>query len=355
MESMDARAGTRAGGYRAAARLAAALGLAIGLAGGAAPARAQGPLIGVVNGLSGNGWREEMVCAAKAEAAASGGGVRVAVEQSANSPATMARQIDDLVARGAGAIVVDPPSPGGLDASMARAEAKGVYIVAMDQLTDSPGAYQVEFDQVAYGRIGMEWLAARIGGRGTVGIVRGAQGAPADRDREAGIKAALRRYPSIKVAGEEYGGWNVGDTVRATRTLLRTYPHLSGLWVSGTGYWALRAFAATGARYIPMVDTDTEGFVEQLLALRRQGLTGAAVTNPAAIGGVGMALALRLLAGGRPPRVTLLQPEVWASPGDIATLQAHRIAGAKDPGFSVAYDVPGYTRYTLPQLLACTG
>ena len=47
----------------------AALGLALGFAG---MAHAEGYKIGISNTVQGNGWREQMVCAMKAEALASG-------------------------------------------------------------------------------------------------------------------------------------------------------------------------------------------------------------------------------------------------------------------------------------------
>ena len=50
--------------------------------------------------------------------------------------------------------------------------------------------------------------------------------------------------------------------------------------------------------YVPIVGADNAGFVTQLL--NEPGLKGAAVTNPASIGGAGVTLALQILDGKKP-------------------------------------------------------
>ena len=55
---------------------------------------------------------------------------------------------------------------------------------------------------------------------------------------------------------------------------------------------------------MPVVGADNNGFVKQLL----DGTPGAAVTNPAVIGGVGTAIALQALDGEEPEQTTLLTP-----------------------------------------------
>ncbi|MEZ4582183.1 MAG: hypothetical protein R3A10_11230 [Caldilineaceae bacterium] len=52
-------------------------------------------------------------------------------------------------------------------------------------------------------------------------------------------------------------------------------------------------FQAANVPYVPIVGADNNGFVEkQLLELADDGLVGAAVTNPPAIGVVSMSIAL---------------------------------------------------------------
>jgi ribose transport system substrate-binding protein len=82
-------------------------------------------------------------------------------------------------------------------------------------------------------------------------------------------------------------------------------------------------------------------------------LKGAAVTNPATVGGAGAAVALKLLAGKSVPKNQLLTPQVWTMPGSKAIMKKF-YSPKLAPTFSDTLQVPGYTTYTIPQLLkAC--
>ena len=67
------------------------------------------------------------------------------------------------------------------------------------------------------------------------------------------------------------------------------------------------ALKKAGQEDVPVIGTDNNKFLEQL----EDGAPGAAVTNPATIGGVGTAIALQALNGEEPEKVTTLTPEVW--------------------------------------------
>src|SRR5437763_11699993 len=164
-------------------------------------------IIGLSNSLYGNGWREEMVCSVKAEAAATPYArlvSRVSVTQAGQDPARQISDIRGLISQGANAILINPPNPTALNGVIEQAVRRGIVVVVMDQLVTSPAPYQVENNQVEYGTVGMEWLARQLHGKGNVVIVRGIAGAPADTDRENGIRIALKKYPGIHVIDEIY-------------------------------------------------------------------------------------------------------------------------------------------------------
>ncbi|HSK37076.1 MAG TPA: LacI family transcriptional regulator, partial [Actinomycetota bacterium] len=110
------------------------------------------------------------------------------------------------------------------------------------------------------------------------------------------------------------------------------------------------AFQTVGKQPVPVVGADNNQFIQQLL----DGTPGAAVTNPAVIGGVGTAIALDVLSGKKVERETLLTPEVWDADADKATLEANNFPD-RDATFSSAVSVKPYTTYTNEQLFACKG
>ncbi|HJW60633.1 MAG TPA: LacI family transcriptional regulator, partial [Actinomycetota bacterium] len=123
-----------------------------------------------------------------------------------------------------------------------------------------------------------------------------------------------------------------------------------GVWTSGIDYTVVNAFKTVGKDPVPVVGADNNEFIQQLL----DGTPGAAVTNPAVIGGVGTALALDVLTGKTVERETLLTPEVWDTTEDKSTLEANSFPD-RDATFSSAVSVKPYTTYTNDQLFACKG
>ena len=167
---------------------------------GAAKPQADGPyVIGVSNTLVGNGWREEMICSVKAQALASGVVSKVIVANRNGGPAEQIADIRNLISAGANAIIINPSSDKALNAVIAQAAARGVKVVSVDQRVTAPQAHNVTNDQVAYGRLGAEWLFKQLGGKGNVVEMRGIAGVPADTDRHTGFQQALKKYPGIKV------------------------------------------------------------------------------------------------------------------------------------------------------------
>src|SRR5436190_20437806 len=174
----------------------------------AKPDKAQAKyILGVSNTLVGNGWREEMICAVKAQAAASGVVSKVVVANRNGGPAEQNADIRNLISAGANAIIINPSSPTALNSTIAQAASRGVKVVSVDQRVTAPQAYNATNDQVGYGRLGAEWLFKTLHGKGNVVEMRGIAGAPADTDRHTGFRPAPKKYPGIKCVKQTFTGW----------------------------------------------------------------------------------------------------------------------------------------------------
>ena len=99
-------------------------------------------VLGVSNTLVGNGWREEMICAVKAQALSSGKVSKVIVANRNGGPAEQIADIRNLISAGANAIIINPSSANALNAVIAQAAARGVKIVSVDQRITAPQALQ---------------------------------------------------------------------------------------------------------------------------------------------------------------------------------------------------------------------
>jgi ribose transport system substrate-binding protein len=326
--------------------------LSLGLAG---LAHAEGYKIGISNTVQGNGWREEMVCAMKAEALASGKVESLNIAHRNTDAAGQLEDIRNLIQAGVQAIVVNPANSEGINAAIKEATDKGIVVVAVDQAVTEPSAYILSNNQTEYAYLGAKWLFEQMGGKGAVVYMRGAAGAGADNDRDVGFKKAMAEYPDITVAQEVFTGWQQDQGKQQINDIIAAGVPFQGIWTSGIDNVIVDAMVESGAPLVPIVGADNAGFVGQLSSV--PGLKGAAVTNPGSVGGAGVALAIQILDGKKPAEMTtLVNPALWENVTDEGKA---KLAAAANPNLSpewpVSVSIDGWTTYTMDQIIACKG
>jgi ribose transport system substrate-binding protein len=327
--------------------------------------------IGYSNGGGvGNGFREEQVCTAKAEALASGKVSTLTTIHRNTDAAGQLQDIRDLIAKGVKAIVFNPNDPSALNPALDEAQAAGIKTVSVDAYVTDPETYNLYNNQVEYAKLGAKWLFEQMGGEGTVYYMRGLAGHPADSDRDIGFKEVLAEYPNIKVVPNEDGvhtGWDPATTTQLINDFIASgeYDNIQGIWTSGMDSQVVDAIYAANKTPVPIVGADLGAFVAQLLDPEKYpGLEGAAVTNTAAVGGAGVNLALKLLAGetvetaegASQPNTVLLDPVVADNVSDEGkkTLESWQVDGL-DPLWPLGLTIDGWTTYTPEQAVACKG
>jgi ribose transport system substrate-binding protein len=327
--------------------------------------------IGYSNGGGvGNGFREEQVCTAKAEALASGQVSELTTIHRNTDAAGQLQDIRDLIAAGVDAIVFNPNDPAALNPALAEAKAAGIVTVSVDAYVTDPDTYNLYNNQEQYAYLGASWLFKQLNGTGNVWYTRGIAGNPADTDRDTGFKKALAENPGIKVVPNNDGVHTDWDPAKATQlandfVASGGYDTVQGIWTSGMDSQVVDVLKAAPKPYVPIVGADLGAFVGQLTnPTDYPGLTGAAVTNTAAVGGAGIGLALKLLNGDTvetapaPARANtvLLDPVVADNVTDEgkALLESWKVDGL-DPLWPLGLKIEGYTTYTPEQAVACKG
>jgi ribose transport system substrate-binding protein len=343
---------------RGAARLGvllAVFGLAVAVSAttGQATSTQEKFTLGISNTLVGNGWREGMICSIKAQALKSG---RVSSLRIAHRQTDTAGQIADIrtfISAGVDAIIINPSNANALKPIAAQARARDIEVVFIDQYVNAPGVYNATNDQVAYGRIGAEWLFKKLRGRGNVVEMRGIAGVPADTDRHRGFQQALRKYPNIRVVKSVFTGWQFAPGGKQMLDILNSGQDVDGVWTSGIDYTVVNAFRTARKSFVPIVGADNFGFIRQVKGQYPR-LQGAAVTNPSSIGGVGVTVALRALTNQSVPRWVKLKPDVWTWPADRSKINRFSSPRAPADG-SAQLQIAPWTTYSLSQYRSCKG
>lgn len=327
--------------------------------------------IGYSNGGGvGNGFREEQVCTAKAEALASGQVEELVTIHRNTDAAGQLSDIRDLIAADVDAIVFNPNDPDALNPALDEAQEAGIETISVDAFVTDPETYNLYNNQIEYAYLGATWLFEQLGGEGTVYYMRGLAGSPADSDRHIGFQRALEEHPDIEVVPNEEGvhtGWDPATTTQLINDFLASgqYAEIDGIWTSGMDSQVVDAIKAANEDFVPIVGADLGAFVAQLLDEENYpGLEGAAVTNTAAVGGAGVNLALKLLNGeeidtaedASQPNTVLLDPVVAENTSEDgrALLESWQVDGL-DPLWPLGLEIEGYTTYTPEQAIECVG
>jgi ribose transport system substrate-binding protein len=313
-------------------------------------------VVGISNTLTGNGFREEMICSIKAQAKASGMVSRIVTANRNTDPSGQIADMRNLIAAGVNAIIVNPSDASALDSVIKQASQKGIVVVTVDQGVTAPEAYQVHNDQVKYAALGADWLFKQLGGQGNVVEMRGVNGVSADADRHKGFEETLAKYPNIHVVKETFTNWSLDPAAQQTRDILSSGITVNGIWTSGIDSTVVDQFQTAKKPFVPIVGADNAGFIGQLINLKSQGLVGAAVTNPPTVGGAGLAVALDVLQGKKMNHLVQLDPQLWdnTTSSGMSQLQSH-YDPKLDAYYSVSYQVSPYTTYQKQDLISCQG
>jgi ribose transport system substrate-binding protein len=305
--------------------------------------------------VQGNGWREEMICAIKAQALASGEVTSLNIAHRNTDAAGQLEDIRNLISAKVNAIIVNPSDPAGIQPALDEAEKAGITIVVVDQSVKDPNIYTIQNNQADYAYLGAKWLFEQMGGKGGVVYMRGAAGASADTDRDTGFKKALAENPGVKVVSETFTGWQQDQGKQQILDFIASGVPFDGIWTSGIDDVIVDAVKESGHPLVPIVGADNAGFVGQLNSV--DGLKGAAVTNPGSVGGAGVTLALNVLNGKAPAQKSnFVTPVLWENVTDAGKAN---LKAAADPSLNkewpVSISIPDWTTYTKDQILACKG
>lgn len=117
-------------------------------------------------------------------------------------------QIDRFIDDGVDLLIVSPNQMNSISEAVDRAYDSGIPVILLDRKTGS-GKYTafIGADNVEIGRSIGEFVATRLGGRGTVVEIQGLDGSSPAVERHRGFTDVLGRYPDIHIIASPSGNW----------------------------------------------------------------------------------------------------------------------------------------------------
>jgi ABC-type sugar transport system substrate-binding protein len=149
-----------------------------------------------------------------------------------SDPTKAAELVNQWALQGFDVIAVSADDAQILGAAMQSARDKGVKVISWD--ADTPPESRSFFvNQATPEQIGfklVDVLADEIGGTGDVAIVSSSETSANQNSWIKYMKQRLEHYPNMKLVAIEYPGEDQDRCLSTTRTLLKAYPDIKGVW-----------------------------------------------------------------------------------------------------------------------------
>jgi D-xylose transport system substrate-binding protein len=154
-------------------------------------------------------------------------GAEVVFDSANNDEQAQLAAFENMLSRGAQAVVLQPVNTGTAGSMVALAHRSGVKVIGYDaMLVNGPLDAMVMQDSWAVGKLQAEamvaWLKAKYGSvKGNVALVRGQSGDSNANTMSSGVLEVLKANPELKlVADQSHEGWSPDKAMATTENLL---------------------------------------------------------------------------------------------------------------------------------------
>jgi ribose transport system substrate-binding protein len=266
--------------------------------------------IALVNGYVGNDWRITAIQSAKAWGARPDNAKQLAdfkVISVGNDSAAQIAAIDNYIAAGYDAIVINAVNPTAFDAVVKRAQRAGTVLVTFDNVLDSDKIVQINEDQFELGRMKAQAVvdgikAAKGDVTGQVLEISGLPGNSVDRDNHEGMRSVLDKYKGLKVV-QVVGNWDAGTAEKGTADAIATNGKFDGVMVQEGAIGALHAMQAAHHPIVP-IGVDAGNGTRELAAKGKY--PGVTAAQAPAMSALALEAAVVLLQGNALPQKVFL-------------------------------------------------
>ena len=150
-------------------------------------------------------------------------GVQLIVNDAQRDAATQVRQAENFIAQRVDAIILNPCEIEASSPAVDEARAAGIPIVNVNSETRSvPTAFVGSRDEES-GRIAMEYIARRLGGRGSVLMMQGFMGQAGQIKRDRGAREILAKNPGMKLLADQTADWDRAKAMTLMENWIQSY------------------------------------------------------------------------------------------------------------------------------------
>lgn len=201
---------------------------AAGPTGSNAPADGKKFKIGVSIPAADHGWTAGVGYWAK-EAAKLHPDIEWIIED-AKEPGEQISDLENLQTQGVDALVILCTESAPITPAAKKLKEAGILIVNVDRgFTEPVADVFIEGDNKAFGRKSAQYMVEKLGGKGSIAILRGIS-CTVDDDRYNAAMEVFKANPNIKIVATERGEWNREKSDKAMQNILVANPQIDAIW-----------------------------------------------------------------------------------------------------------------------------
>ena len=230
-----------------------------------------------------------------ARKAATENNVELVVVDAGDDAAKQTSDIEDLVSRNVGVLIVNPVDSDAVAPAVKSAMSQGIKVIAVDRGVNGVDVdCQIASDNVAGARMATEYLMELVGEGAKVAELQGVPGASATIDRGAGFHQVADQ--SLQVAASQTANFNRAEGMTVMENILQSDGTIKGVFAHNDemALGAVEAVAASG-KDIKIVGFDATDDAQK--AVKDGKMAATVAQKPDKMGETAIGSAVKIMAG----------------------------------------------------------
>ena len=138
--------------------------------------------------------------------------------------------VEDLIQKKINVLLINA-TQAGAQAVIEKAAKANIKVITLQRQIPSPAvSSHIGTDNVVIGRLGAEWIAAQLGGKGDVVVLEGIPGAASSEDRKKGAAEVFPKYSGIKIVSQQTAEYDRAKALHVMENILQAQPNIDAVY-----------------------------------------------------------------------------------------------------------------------------
>jgi len=138
--------------------------------------------------------------------------------------------VEDLIQKKIDVLLINA-TQAGAQAVIEKAGKANIKVVTLQRQIPSPMVTShIGTDNVVIGKVGAEWIASKLGGKGNVVVLEGIPGAASSEDRKKGAAEVFPNYPGLKIVAQQTAEYDRAKALHVMENILQAQPKIDAVY-----------------------------------------------------------------------------------------------------------------------------